>query len=179
MQKYTIKIKLIRDYLQARFNEEAQKSLKVKAGTKARVNDDDSWQGLIYKDQKGVYIPINHIRESLVNGAKSVKKKPYGSFKEIVQSYFLLEPEKIYTGKKKPDYIKESYPSRVDGMRIALKHPAFKAGLELSFDLVITNDEIDQKTLELILEKAGLEKGIGAWRAGGYGRYEVKKVVKK
>lgn len=173
MTKYSVKIRTIVPYLQARFSDEAQKSLQIKAGIKAKVDDSDSWKNLIYKDDKGIYIPQKQIRESLVNGGKSIKKKPYGSFKEAVQSYFVITPDKIYIGKQKPDSISESYPSRKDGLRVKLLHPSFDAGLEIEFELTVTNDDIDQKTVELIFEKAGYEKGIGAWRAGGHGRYEL------
>ena len=173
MTKYDVMVKTISPYLQAKFGEDAQASLKVKSGTKAKVEDDDSWKKLIYKDDEGIFIPAMQIRESLVNGGKSIKKKPYGSFKEMVQSYFRIEPDKIYIGKQEPDSIRESYPSRADGMRVRLLHPSFDEGLEIEFVLIVANDEIDETTVKLILEKAGLEKGIGAWRAGGHGRFEV------
>jgi len=179
MKTYNVTIKTISLYLQARFSEDAQKSLKIKSGTKAKIEDEDSWKNLIYKDKDGIYIPSKQIRESLVNGGKGIKKKPYGSFKEIVQSYFIILPEKIYIGKQKPDFINESFPSRADGQRVRLLHPAFKEGLEISFELKITNDEIDESTIKLILEKAGYEKGIGAWRAGGHGRFELIKFERK
>ena len=175
MKKFNITITTIKPYLQARFGKSAQKSLKVKAGNKAKIEDDKSWQDLIYQDDKGIYIPQTHIRESLVNGGKSIKKKPYGSFKEIVQSYFSIEPEKIYIGKQKPDYVNESFPSRADGQRVRLLHPAFKEGLKIEFVLAISSDDMDNTTIKAILEKAGYEKGIGAWRAGGNGRYEITK----
>jgi len=173
MQKYNVQCRFLRVYLQARFSEEAQKSLKVKAGTKAKVEDDDSWKKLIYQDKKGCYIPSVQIMGALIGGGRAIKKKPYGSFKEIVQSYFLVSPEKIYFGKKEHDFINESYPARKDGQRVRLLHPAFNAGTEFNFELLITSDDVDEKTIELILEKAGLEKGIGAWRSGGYGRFEI------
>jgi len=175
MQKYNVKIKLVTPYLQARFSDEAKKSLKVKAGNKAKIQDDDSWKSLLYKDKKeGIYIPSAHFRECLVNGGKSVKKKPVGSFKEIVQSYFFIEPAKIYIGKLEPDEINESYPSRKEGTRVKLLHPKFHAGLEIDFIIGILHEEvIDAATIQLILQTAGREKGIGAWRAGGHGRFET------
>jgi len=173
MKNYKVKIKTISPYLQARFSEKAQQTLKVKSGTKAKVDDSDMWKDLIYKDKEGIYIPQSHIRESLVNGGKTIKKKPYGSFKEYVQSYFHINPYKIYIGKQEPDYINESYPSRKDGQRVKLLHPAFKEGLEIEFELKVTNEDIDESTIKFIIEKAGYEKGIGAWRAGGNGRYEI------
>lgn len=173
MKQYDVKIKLITPYLQAKFGEKAQASLKVKAGTKAKVEDDDMWKDFLYKDKKGIFIPSKQIRESLVNGAKGIKKKPYGSFKEIVQSYFFISPDKIYINKQKPDATNVSYPSRADGQRVKLVHPLFKEGLEVNFQLMISSDEIDESTIKLIIEKAGYEKGIGAWRAGGHGRYKL------
>lgn len=172
MKVYNVKIRLIADYLQARFSERAQGNLKVKSGTKAKVDDDDSWKELIYRDEKGIYVPAMQIEGSLMNGGKSVKKKPYGSFKDIVKSYCFVTPEKIYIGKQEPDFINESYPSRKDGLRVKLLHPAFKAGLELEFQLNVTSDDLDESTIKLILEKAGLENGIGAWRPR-HGRYEI------
>jgi hypothetical protein len=173
MQKFNVKIRLITPYLQAKFGDDAKASLKVKAGNKAKVEDDETWKKLLYKDENGIYIPSNQIRESLVNGAKAIKKKPYGSFKEVAQSYFQIQPQKIYINKQEPDFINESYPSRADGMRVKLLHPAFNAGLEVGFVFIVISDDIDVSTLKLILEKAGNEKGIGAWRAGGNGRYET------
>lgn len=178
MQTYNVTIRLISPYLQAKFGEDAQSSLKVKAGTKAKVEDDDSWKKLIYKDDDGVYIPSTQIRECLVAGGKGIKKKPYGSFKEIVQSYFQIQPLKIYIGKQEPDFIKESFPQRADGQRVRLLHPAFEESLEVEFELIVTSEDIDTNTIKMILEKAGLEKGIGAWRAGGHGRFEIKEFKK-
>ncbi len=178
MQKYIVSCEFIRPYLQAKFGSEAQASLKVKSGTKAKVEDDDSWKKFLYKDKKGIYIPSEHIRGSLVEAGKGVKMKPYGSFKVIVQSYFLVNPFEIYLGKQEPDSIKESFPARKDGQRVHLLHPVISAGTKFQFELEIANDEIDQKTIALIIEKAGLEKGLGAWRAGGHGRFKVLEISK-
>jgi len=59
---------------------------------------------------------------------------------------------------------------------VAVHHPAFKEGMVINFKLRISTDDVDDKTLRMILEKAGLEKGIGAWRTGGHGRFEVLEV---
>jgi len=175
MLKYKCAIRTISPYLQARFGEDAQASLKVKAGTKSKIDDDESWKKLTYADDKGFYVPTMQIRESLVNGGKAIKRKPYGNFKNIVQSYFRIEEEKIYLNKKEQDYLNTSYPKRADGQRVTLIHPAFNPGLELIFTLIVSSADIDIKTIKLIFEKAGLECGIGAWRAGGFGRYELAK----
>lgn len=179
MQRFIITAKFLRDYLQDRFSTEAQEGLKVKAGTKAKIEDDESWKKLLYSDKKGCYIPSLQILQSLIGAGKGIKKKPYGSFKEIVQSYFIVGPENIYFGKTNPDYIKESFPARADGLRVRKGHPAFNAGTQFIFEVMISSDEIDDKTIKMIVQKAGLEKGIGAWRAGGHGRFEVVKFEKK
>lgn len=172
MMKYHVKIKFIAPYLQARFSDSAQKSLRVKAGTKTTLGDDESWKDLLYKDDEGIYIPALQVKGSLINGGKLVKRKPYGSFKDIVKAYFFIEPEKIYIGKTEPDFINESFPARKDGQRVRLLHPAFNSGLEVEFYLIVTNEEVDIKTTRLILEQAGLSNGLGAWRPE-HGRYEV------
>jgi len=141
------------------------------------ADDDDSWKKLMYKDEKGIYIPSIQIKGALINGGKSVKRKPYGSFKDLVKAYFFVEPAKIHLNKKKPDFINESYPQRKDGARVRLLHPAFEKGLTLNFSLVVTNDDIDERTIKMILEKAGLENGIGAWRPE-HGRFKITKITK-
>ena len=173
MNTYNCKIRLVADYLQARFSDKSKNELEVKSGKKAKVKDTDSWEALMYKDEKGIYIPAMQIKGALINGGKSIKKKPHGNFKNDVRAYMFVSPEKIYIGKQKPDFINESYPKRqMDGTRVKLLHPAFKSGLEVNFKLNCTNDEIDEKTIKVIVEKAGLEYGIGAWRPE-HGRFEV------
>jgi len=177
MIKFDCEIKLIADYFQAKFSENAQASLKVKSGTKAKVEDDDSWKDLLYKDEKGIYVPAIQIKGALINGGKSIKKKPYGSFKDIVKAFLFIEPDRIYIGKQEPDFINESFPKRKDGLRVKLLHPAFNKGLTVSFKLNCTSEELDAKTIKMILEKGGLENGIGAWRPE-HGRFEVTKFKK-
>ena len=103
---------VVADYLQARFSEKSKSDLKVKAGKKAKVEDSETWEALLYKDEKGIYIPSMQIKGAIINGGKSIKKKPHGSFKNDVRAYMFIEPEKIYIGKQKPDFINESYPKR-------------------------------------------------------------------
>jgi len=177
MKKYNITIKFIAPYFQARFSERAQNALKVKSGTKSKVDDSEMWKDFLYKDKKGIYIPSMQFKMSLVNGGKSVKKKPYGSFKDIIKAYLFVEPDKIYIDKQEPDYINESYPSRKDGLRVKVLHPAFNIGLEVNWILSCLSDDIDDSTIKLILEKAGLENGVGAWRPE-HGRYIIEKFEK-
>ena len=125
------------------------------------------------------YVPKEHIKYCLVSGGKKIKKKPYGNFKDIVKATFFVEPDKIYLNKKKPDFISVTYPSRkADGARVKSVKPAFKPGLTISFTLTVITDEIDLTTTKLILEKGGLEAGIGAWRPE-HGRFEVTEFKKK
>lgn len=178
MKKYKVEARFIKPYLQARFSEDAQASLKSKTGTKAKVDDEDMWKNFLYKDKKGIYIPSIQIGEALTGAGKGIKKKPYGNFKEIVQSYFMVVPDKIYLSRQEPDFLKTSYPKRADGQRVKLVHPGIEADTKFQFTVHITNNELDDGTIKEIIIKAGLEKGIGAWRAGGHGRFEVVKFKK-
>lgn len=176
MKSYVVTIKTIAPYLQAKFGEEAQAGLKVKAGTKAPTEDDDMWKKFLYSDENGIYIPAEHFEGSFENGGKKVKKKPMGSFKDFVKAYFFVKERKIYLNKKEPDEIETSYPARKDGMRVKIQHPRMNEGMEVSFTLEVLSDDIDTKTVSIILEKSGLECGIGA-RRPRYGRYEVISIV--
>jgi len=172
MKTYTVTVKFIAPYLQARFCEQAQSELKVRAGKKASLEDDDMVQNFLYKDENGIYIPSLQFKMALVNAGKSIKMKPYGNMKNLVRAYFFAEPEKIYLKRDKPDFVKTSYPSRKDGLRVKVCHPAFNAGLQVEFILNCTNDDVDKKTIELLIAKAGLEYGIGGWRPEN-GRFSI------
>jgi hypothetical protein len=172
MKTYTTLVKFISPYLQAKFSEKAKSELNVRAGKKSNLDDDEQMQNFLYKDDGGIYIPSIQFKMALVNAGKSIKQKPYGNLKNIVRAYFFIEPEKIYIKKEKPDFVKTSYPSRKDGLRVKVCHPAFNPGLQVEFKLICTNDDVDQRTIELLVSKAGLEYGIGGWRPE-HGRFDV------
>ncbi len=173
MKKYTVSIKLITDYLQARFTEDAQKELEELVSKGIVKLKEDAWRVLMHQDEKGIYIPNIQIRNSLVNAGRDLKlKKQRRSLQQWVISNVMINPEKIYLNKKDPDRTITSYPARKDGNRVKLIHPTFNAGTQVKFELSILED-IEEKSLQELIRLAGKNYGIRARRRDMFGRYEL------
>ena len=174
MKIYKVKVKFITDYLQARFTEDAKKELENYISKGIVKSEEDSWKVFLYENEKGIYIPNTHLRNALVNAGKEFKmKKSRRNMKQWVISNVMIVPDKIYLGKKKPDDILVSYPARKDGNRVTIKHPLFKEGTEIEFELKCLDETMEQKAIEDLIKSAGQMYGIGARRADMYGRFEL------
>ena len=172
------KIRFVSDYFQARYSDKAKAETNSPIGrppSEGQQLDDESWKELLYKDEQGIYIPAMQLKGAIDNAGIKIKKKPRGSFKDACRAYLFIDPERIYIGKQEPDYINTSHPKRKDGMRVKLLHPAFKKGLEVEFKIVCLNDDLKVSTIKAILEVAGRECAVGAWRPM-HGRFEVVEV---
>ena len=176
MKTYTVTIRFITDYLQARFTDDAKKELTNYVSRGIVKSEDDSWIVFLHQDEAGIYIPNVQVRNALVNAGRDLKlKKQRRSLQQWVISNVMINPEKIYIGKKTPDTVVTSYPARKDGNRVVTKHPSFTKGLEVQFDLSVL-DEIEQKAIEDLIRIAGKNYGIGARRRDMYGRFELVKI---
>lgn len=174
MKKYTVKIRFVTDYLQARFTEDAKKELTNYVSRGIIKSEDDSWKVLLHEDEEGVFIPNLQVRNCLVNGGRELKlKKQRRSLQPWVISNVMINPDKIRIGKMEPDDILVSYPSRKDGNRVTVKHPVFKAGLEVQFELVVLDDDMETKAIKDLLIISGKNYGLGARRRDMFGRYEL------
>lgn len=174
MKTYTVTIRFITEYLQARFTEDAKKDLENYVSQGIVKSEDDSWAVLLYRDDQGIYIPNMQIRNCLVNAGRELKlKKQRRSLQQWVISNVMINPEQIYIGKKEPDHVLTSYPMRKDGNRVVLKHPAFMKGMEVQFELAILDDTMEKKAIEELLKIAGKTYGIGARRRDMFGRFDL------
>lgn len=174
MKQYSVKIKMITRYLQARFSEDAKKELTNYVSRGIVKSDEDSWVVFLHMDDNGVYIPSQQVRNCLVNGGRELKyKKTRRSLQQWVISNIIIEPEKIYLGKQKPDEVVTSYPSRKDGNRITIKHPSFNVGMEVEFTLKSLDDDMEQKAIKDLIEISGKNYGIGARRRDMFGRFSL------
>ena len=174
MQAYDIKIKLVTDYLQARFTEDAKKELQNYISKGIIKSKEDSWKVLIYEDEKGIYIPNIQVRNCLVKSGQEFKvKKKRSSMKQWCQSSLMIKPDRIHIGKKDPDDILVSYPKRKDGSTVTMKHPLFKAGLNINFILNVLDDEMEAEAVKNLIVMGGKMYGIGARRADMYGRFDL------
>lgn len=173
MKTYKVRIKLIAPYLQARYCEEEKAKVAKPSGERPKIDDKGEWEKLCYKDEKGFYIPAEHLEGSLENGGKRVKRKPVGTYANFVRAYFFINERRVYIDKDKPDELVTSYPvNKIQKNRVKVTHPQFNPGLEVEFTLQVQTDEIMLATVSEIFERAGKENGIGA-RRPRYGRYEV------
>lgn len=187
MKKYSVSVRFTAPYLQAKFSDKAKQELanpvvknvldkyaSLHEGLDTKNEEELSWVHLSYIDDKGYYIPGIQFEGSLINSSKDFKvKSRKTSFKNYVKAGLFCDTERIYLNKMTPDYINESYPARKDGMRVRLLHPAFKAGLEVSFTLMsLDMDNLPSKIIKEILQNAGQRYAVGAWRPK-FGRFEV------
>lgn len=174
MKNYNVTIRFITDYLQARFSEDAKKELTNYVSRGIVKSEEDSWVVFLHQDDTGVYIPNMQIRNAIVNAGKDLKlKKQRRSLQQWVISNVIINPEKVYIGKIKPDSIVVSYPARKDGNRVVTKHPSFTKGLEVQFELSVLDDDMEKQAIENLIKIAGKNYGVGARRRDMYGRFEL------
>lgn len=172
MKTYDVEIQFITKYLQARFTEDAKKELTNYVSRGIIKSEDDSWVVLLHQDNTGIYIPSQQIRNCLVNAGRDLKyKKTRRSLQQWVISNVMVNPEKIYLGKQKPDEVIISYPARKDGNRVTVKHPAFEIGTKVQFSISILEDDMEDSAIKSLLEIAGKNYGIGARRRDMFGRF--------
>lgn len=172
---YEVRARLVEPYLQHRYptpEEETvwkQKCEDEGLDPKRTDNIEGSW----YKTQDGkAYIPAEHIKGSIVAAGKGEKVKGKGkaTWSNILKYSIAVFPREVMfvPPKTSYDYIDERYVL-VSGARIWRKRPAFESGSEFSFT-VEADSQVDEKTLTVLLEKAG-RMGIGDMRPSKSGTY--------
>lgn len=174
MKNYAVAIRLTTDYLQAHFSDKLKEELENYISQGIIKSKEDSWKVFLYEDKKGIYIPNQQIRSCLIAAGSDFKcKKSRKSMKQWAISNIIIEPLNVYLDKKEPDYILQSNPPRKDGNRVSIKHPAFSKNLEIEFILKCLDNEMEDKAIKDLIEKAGIMYGIGARRRDRFGRFEL------
>lgn len=126
----------------------------------------------LYKNAKGeIYQPAEHIFQSMVKAAVDFKFEKKKSYKDVITSGIIVQPEEIplvHDG----DYEIDARGAVVQRSRIVRCRPRFN-NWKLQFTIDILDDEnIAVPTLKEILERAGATKGIGDYRPR-FGRFMV------
>lgn len=184
MKKFNVKIVGVTPYLQHRMDD--QKLEEWEKNRKFIVERDDiSKEDLeramfvSYSDENGFFIPSEHIRGSLINGAKSQKSKVGGatrSMKSVVAGMFFVYPEQIRCLDASQMVIdKRSAVNRIIKARVIAIRPKWK-DWSANFQIWVDNDTITKETVRQILENAGRYVGIGSFRPehnGMFGRFEI------
>lgn len=171
MKKVEVKIKGIVPLLQNRFVGEEDESASQRTGVVDRSED---WRNALYSDEKiGIYEPSEHVWGSMIKAASNFQIPGRGkkTYKDLIKSGIVLEPDKIPLGKKEPDEI-DKRPVVIRGSRILRQRPMMKEGWKLSFSVNILDEQLQPEVVKRILVHAGKYIGIGDFRPR-FGRFEV------
>ncbi len=126
----------------------------------------------LYKNLKGeIYQPAEHIYQSMVRAAVDFKFEKKRTYKDVITSGIIVQPEEIPLVVDK-HYEIDARGAVVQRARIIRWRPRFNEW-KLNFSIDILDDEnISVPTLKEILERAGATKGIGDYRPR-FGRFMV------
>lgn len=138
--------------------------------------EERGWTGFM-QDENGIYI-FNYMVKGFLKHAGNVLKDNLRikNLRAKIEDYVFINPRKIYFGKKEVDGVIER-PLRgmtMQGPRIALARSDYiKEGTEIEFNIeIIPNKEIDEEVIKTLLEY-GKYMGLGQFRGGSYGTFEV------
>ena len=182
MKKYKVKIKGSTPYMQHRMDdrklEEWEKNRKLII-ERADVAKEDLVRALFhsYQDEKGFYIPSEHIRGSLINAGGYIKSKVGNmkkSMRNIVAAMFFINPEKIrFKGEFEIDK-RSAFNRNIKGRVINIR-PKWN-DWSAEFELLVDNDTITKETIIQLLIYAGDYCGIGSFTPlhnGMFGRFKT------
>ena len=170
MKQINIEITGLAPLLQNRFPTEEFGQNKSKAAKKVYVPEDEAKKCLYQKDGK-IFQPAEHIYQSMIRAATDFKFSGKKTFKDVITSGILVEPEEIPLITKLP-YEIDVRPVVIQRARVLKWRPKFNQW-KLKFKLTILDDtNITPANVKEILEKAGASKGIGDYRPR-FGRFTV------
>lgn len=196
MQKYNIEIELVQDQLgtvpkdrevyvkYVANNIPKEKAEEEALGIPEAETPEDKGPGwtIFMSDEKGIYI-LNHIIVGFLRDAGNSLKEQLGikQVKSKMESCVFVTPRKIRFERdgqiiQEPDAIFER-PLRgmtMQGPRVTLvKSDVVKVGAHLKFQItLLDHKEITADVLREVLS-FGQFRGLGQFRNGGYGQFEV------
>lgn len=151
--------------------------------------EDKGWTGF-HSDDRGLFIYDYMIRGMLKNAGEVlqqgievekekkgvVSKEKLRGIRGKIDKYVFISPRRIYLGKREPDgYVERPLRAMtMQGPRVSLARSDYvKEGLEIEFEIeLIKNKEITWDIIEKLLSY-GKYCGLGQFRNGSYGRFEV------
>lgn len=171
MKKVEIEITGIAPLLQHRFAIEEHGENTSKSKKKVYVPKEEA-DKCLYKNSHGeIYQPAEHIFQSMVRAAVDFKFEKKRTYKDVITSGILVEPEEIPLITE-GQYEIDARGAVVQRARVVRWRPRFNKW-KLKFSINILDDNnIAVPTLKEILEKAGAMKGIGDYRPR-FGRFMV------
>ena len=138
--------------------------------------EEKGWTGF-HRDENGLFI-YEYMIKGFLKAAGNVLKEvvKIKALRSKIDDFVFIQPRRIYLGQEKPDGFIER-PLRamtMQGPRVTLARSDYiKAGKVIEFELIlIPHKEIKKETILFLLEHGRL-MGLGQFRNGGYGRFEV------
>ncbi len=179
--KFQVTIKGLSPILFHRFSEEKLTAVKKKTGDKKLTEEENRLQAeqYIYNDsKKKVCTPSSHIEGTMIKAATEIKLSGQGkkSYKDLIKAACFVFPEYIPHTNQKWTVDSRSIVNQNTGGRSMCYRPRID-DWELTFELEVNDDRADEHAVKEILEIAGLQRGIGAYRPR-FGRFEVTKFKK-
>jgi hypothetical protein len=190
MRKYQISIRGISPYMQHRMitqilvdaNESRGKIIENKG---KNLTDMEKARQCAYFDEKGYYIPKEHLFYCMVNGAGYHKAKVGNAsrnMKNIVAGQFHIEESKFHMHPL--DVIDEidvrtGVNQNIKG-RVVIVRPKWK-NWGFTFTLCIDNTTLTDQQIGDIIVSAGSYVGMGSYRPqhlGEFGRFEITKFIR-
>ena len=161
--------------LQNRFPEEEHPEVERKLRKKIFPAQEEA-ENKLYKNGDVICQPARHFEAAMIKAATNFKFEGKKSYKEAFKGGIFINPSMIPHKYKKWEIDRQ--PVVVQKARIMRARPRFDKW-ELTFEIQVIDDRIDENIVKEALTYAGLYKGIGDLRPR-YGRFEVKefKVIK-
>lgn len=142
------------------------------------------WREYFYSDgDKAIYQPAAHIEGAMIKAAVGFKitGKRGKTYKDLFSANVFIDPDRIPHGIQVPDELdtdadKPLYldmrPVVVNRSRVVRIRPTFSPGWQLSFSVVVKDDQIQPDLVQDVLTLAGKTVGIGDYRPR-FGRFNV------
>lgn len=187
MTTVKVKIKLITDFLGTVTKDPDVYKTYIESKKPEIFNGEDEyltvdkieqkgWTGF-HRDENGLFFYDYMIRGFLKNAGNILKDSlKLKNVKSKIDNCVFVFPRRIYFNQQKPDGFLER-PLRamtMQGPRVTLARSDYiKEGKEIEFELqIVDNKEINTEIIREIFEYGKLS-GLGQFRNGSYGRFEI------
>jgi hypothetical protein len=138
--------------------------------------EEKGWTGF-HKDETGLFIYEYMIKGFLKNAGNVLKDViKVKALRSKIDNYLFIAPRRIYLGQTEPNgYIERPLRAMtMQGPRVTLaRSDKVDAGIIIEFEItLIPHKELTWELIDTLLEY-GKFSGLGQFRNGGYGRFEV------
>jgi hypothetical protein len=138
--------------------------------------EEKGWTGF-HRDENGLFIFEYMIKGFLKHAGNVLKDElKVKALRSKIDDYLFVSPRRIYLGKQEPDgYIERPLRAMtMQGPRVSLARSDYVNGnLEITFVItLLPHKELTWEVVDRLFEHGKL-MGLGQFRNGGYGRFEV------